>query len=305
MLELHEHFKLHIALFGEYENPVRHAVRKYDSAVFLRHAIDDDIAVDNIIIVAGSQALKQGFFRDIVIHGPEIGCLVAIVIGNIGDEQALLQHVAGSGQIVHEGPRFRPPHHLRIHIHACVIGPAGIAGLLRRMGKTVIGNPVEALAKCPVHYPFPNEGAVLPTPPGGPCFRVDIGLAIGVCRRGYFFDQENVVPISYPEFTARYAHVPQRFERINRTGIPNGRAGPAGLSGKFEAVFGAHLATRRVVTEYQKIADRFREVIFEPITGEFIFDGPPRHDGQPGNGIITMVFLEPVWKLRCPLNTLV
>ena len=53
---------------------------------------------------------------------------------------------------------------------------------------SVVGYAVQALAKCPVYYLLSNEQAVLPTPPGGPGFSIDIGLAINVRCTGNLFD---------------------------------------------------------------------------------------------------------------------
>jgi len=80
-------------------------------------------------------------------------------------------------------------------------------------------------------------------------------------RAGHFLYEENIVPITHPEFTARDADIAECFEGVHRTTIPDGRPWPAGFCYQVHAIVRQEGTAGCIVAEDQLIAHSPGEVI--------------------------------------------
>ena len=97
-----------------------------------------------------------------------------------------------------------------------------------------------------------------------------------------------------PELTARNVDGAERLDAVHRIGIPDRRAGSAGLGDELHAVDLKNLATRRVVRLDQPVAHELLPIVEKPLLGFGIGQFPTGEERQEADHRITRLPLKPI-----------
>ena len=155
-LELAQHFHRHVAAVGQHEQPVGHAVGQNDPAVAHGQPREQHFGIADVVVVARPQCGID------VLGADEVRRPVAVVEQHVGDESALLEQVAATGDVVGEAAGLIPPGDLAVEMGA------GAELRARRAVAAVRGagedeEMVEALAEGPIGGRLERGGRVRPS----------------------------------------------------------------------------------------------------------------------------------------------
>ena len=178
VLDLAQQWRCHLAGLGQSQQPVAHPVGQRDQAVLHRHAVQHNVRVAFVVIVAMARVGFEGLRRPLGLQ-----------VTNVRHEKPLPQQELAAGQVTMPlggllPPRFRAfvmlaprPHH---HAGPAVFGPG-----LQRV--PVKHKPVDALAKRGVAQRLDRAGMLPPFLLVAGCegLRADDSLPIDVPGRSH------------------------------------------------------------------------------------------------------------------------
>ena len=148
----------HVPAVGiERQEPIAHAGRRDDPAVFDRQPVQQGVGVDEVEAVAGRDVRQLP-----AEQGGDVGIL-AVVIEDVGDEPALLEHERAAGEVGRPGPGHLGPG--LVPGEPLAEGPEPEAGDLvvdRLVDRGVDDEPVQAVGHHPVGRGFQGLGGDTP-----------------------------------------------------------------------------------------------------------------------------------------------
>ncbi len=132
-------------MVGQDKQTISNAARHKNPAG-LYFELQQDIFVSNIIIVAGQDFCRIGFFEL-----GQVGYVIAVIIQNIGNKFALLHKKMAAVYVVYESIGIFPPCDLRIDVRTCKILLARDSHFLWRARECMKENHIQTGAEFMIH----------------------------------------------------------------------------------------------------------------------------------------------------------